>query len=214
MICGENSMTLKEENKGKTRLQPDIGIYSRPYFGERKNGDWAFIVQANEIVFIAIVDGTGHGLKANNVSSIVKRYIKEKWDKDLNLTMKHLHSLLSSTLGAAISLATINLKTAEFEYLGVGNTVCRKIGKKPMRFISVEGVVGLKMRNPNLQKEVLEEGDILFFYTDGVKDSFNVNNIPNIATHSATYTSKNIVQTYGSQYDDSTCIVIKISYAS
>jgi len=207
-------MNFIEKNSESKMAVPDIGVYSRPYFGERMNGDWAFVAQSNDMLYIAIVDGTGHGLKANKVSSIAKEIIKEQWSKNLNHTIKRLHEKLSTTLGAAIALSTLNLKTYALEYIGVGNTVFRKIGHNSVRFVSVEGVVGVRMRNPNLQKVFIEDGDILLFYTDGIKEGFDIDEIPNIARHSASLTAKNVVQTFGSQFDDSTCIVIKIDYAN
>jgi serine phosphatase RsbU (regulator of sigma subunit) len=204
-------MHSNEKNKWPTL---DIGIYSRPYFGERVNGDWAFVSQEEALLFIGIIDGTGHGPKAKKVVTIVKEILREQWSSDLDSTMQRLHKNLNSTLGAAVGISVLNLETLQLKYSGVGNTVFRKLGQNPERLISVEGVVGIRMRNPSNQRVQVNKGDILLFYTDGVKENFDINAIPNINTHSATFAAKKIVQTFGSQYDDSTCIVIKVNHAN
>ena len=102
-------MNLKENKSELNVTLPDIGVYSRPYFGERTNGDWAFVAQINDFLFIAIIDGTGHGQNANKVTTIAKKTIKEQFSKDLNLTMRKLHEKLAKTLGAAIGLSILNL---------------------------------------------------------------------------------------------------------
>jgi serine phosphatase RsbU (regulator of sigma subunit) len=203
-----------ESNENNILPVVDIGIYSRPCFGERVNGHWAYVTHIKDKVFIAILDGTGHGPKAKNVISIAKEIIKEHRRDTLVQDVKQLHEKLNNTLGAALALSILDLKNLELEYTGVGNTRFKKLGSTQARLVSVEGVVGIRMRNPILQRIDLEEGDILLFYTDGVSEITDIKMIPNMEEHTASYTAKMIVQTFGSQFDDSTCIVIKLNHAS
>ena len=97
-------------------------------------------------------------------------------------------------------------------YVGIGNTVFRKIGFEPGRLLSKEGIVGARMRSPSERQTPIKTSDIILMYTDGINEGFDLNSIPYIQVQSASIIAKKIVGKFGSQYDDSTCLVLKVKH--
>ena len=146
----------------------DIGVYSRPCFGERVNGDWAYVTKEGEWYFIAIIDGIGHGRNANLIARSAKDILTKHWSVDLSQTIKILDEKLSTTDGAAGAVAVLNIKTGVLNYMGVGNTIFLKNGTTPERLYSIEGMLGNRSRKPKQQNLMIKKKDILFFCTDGI----------------------------------------------
>jgi len=203
-------MEDRKEEKAWPAL--DIGIYGRPCFGERVSGDWAFAEQKDEWVFLAIVDGLGHGKGAHHIAQLTKEFLSKEWSPDVTKILLQLHEKLHGTGGAAIGLASLNLDECLLHYVGIGNTVLRRFGSSPARLFSREGVVGVRMRSPYEQQLTIEDSDIVLLYTDGVSEGFELKDFPQIRGQSAGLAAKNIVRKFGSQFDDSTCLVLKVNY--
>ena len=161
-------MLLQVHNRPKLHQQKlpelDIGIYGRPFFGERVSGDWAFAERKGEWVFLAVVDGLGHGKNAHEIARLAKDFLSNEWSTDVSKTMQKLHERLKGTGGAAVGLASINLKERKLYYAGIGNTVFRRFFSTPSRLLSREGVVGVRMRNPHEQQLEIEASNIILFF--------------------------------------------------
>lgn len=205
---------IKEENENTSWSDFEIGTYGRPCFGERVSGDWAFADQKDEWVFLAIVDGLGHGPHAHQIARSASEFLSVGWSSDVEKTLQRLHDRLKGSRGAAVGLATLNLITKTLHYVGIGNTVFRTWGASPSRLLSTEGVVGERMRKPHEQIITVHDTDILFLYTDGISESFRFEELPLMPHQSARLTAKTIVRKFGSQFDDATCLVLKMSNES
>lgn len=202
----------KEEKEEMMWPTLDIGMYGRPCFGERVSGDWAFATQKDEWVFLAIIDGLGHGEHANQIAKVASEFLSYNWSPNVEKTLLKLHEQLKDTRGAAVGLATLNLNTKKLHYVGIGNTVIRRCGDSPLHLFSREGVVGERMRKPEEQIVEIHETDILFLYTDGISESFKFEQLLHIKDQSARLIAKTIVRKFGSQFDDATCLVLKLSH--
>jgi len=188
----------------------DIAAYGRPCFGERVNGDMAFADQKEEWVFLAIVDGLGHGKEAHKIATITKTFLQQYWDPDVTGTLLKLHEKLKGTGGAAVGLAALDLNNCIIHYTGIGNTVIRKFGSSHKRMFSREGVVGVRMRTPKEQQLAIQKSEVVLLYSDGISENFEAKDYPRLQIHSAQLVAKNIVRKFGNQFDDSTCLVLKL----
>ncbi|TNE47714.1 MAG: stage II sporulation protein E (SpoIIE) [Bacteroidetes bacterium] len=187
----------------------DISYYGQVCFGERVSGDLAFFDMDDQWVFLAIIDGLGHGQEAHEVAKVAHEFLSESWNPDVVWTMNKLHEVLQKSRGAAAGLAAIDLTTDIMHYTGIGNTVIRRLGATSSRLVSKEGIVGIRMRSPTEQQLLLHHNDILLLFTDGVSDQFDLQDYPQLKVHSSQLVAKNIVRKFGSRFDDSTCLVLK-----
>ena len=192
----------------------DYFYLSRPCLGERVSGDIALVEQREQLLFVAIVDGLGHGTKANLVARTAKDYLQNIWNYDVCNTMLRLHEKLKGSLGAAVGLGILDLETNQLSYTGVGNTVVRIFRRQKQqnyskRLYSTDGIVGSNIRYPVEQKLQLTKFDIILFYTDGIKEHFSLEEYPLIfADDPMTIVSK-ISRLFGKNHDDATCIALK-----
>ncbi|UCC54911.1 MAG: SpoIIE family protein phosphatase [Anaerolineaceae bacterium] len=182
---------------------------ARPCFGELVSGDAAIVHSRNGIVFLAIVDALGHGPNANDIAVQIRTFLDAEWQEDVVSTLLGLHEAIRGSIGAAVGLASLDLASGKLRYTGVGNTVIRKFGTRSIRLPSTEGVVGSRMRSPREQKLQLDETEVLTFYSDGIKDRFELSEYPQLIYESSRSVARKIVRNYGKQYDDATCLVVR-----
>jgi serine/threonine protein phosphatase PrpC len=187
----------------------DIAAYGRPCFGERVSGDIAFAITKDEWVFLAIIDGLGHGRAAHEIALLAKDFLIDNWTTDIKNTLEKLHESLKGTGGAAVGLALLNLNDLALQYVGIGNTVVRNFGTSEKRMFSNEGVVGARMRTPTEQQTSIQQSDVIVFYTDGVSENFALREYPQLKRQQAAFVAKTIVRKFGNQFDDATCLVLK-----
>jgi hypothetical protein len=160
-------------------------------------------------VFLAIVDALGHGPNANDIAVQIRTFLDAEWQEDVVSTLLGLHEAIRGSIGAAVGLASLDLASGKLRYTGVGNTVIRKFGTRSIRLPSTEGVVGSRMRSPREQKLQLDETEVLTFYSDGIKDRFELSEYPQLIYESSRSVARKIVRNYGKQYDDATCLVVR-----
>ena len=55
----------------------------------------------------------------------------------------------------------------------------------------------------------LEPGDLIVLYTDCVSDRFTLDDYPGALRHAPKEVASNIVQRFGKDHDDATCIAVR-----
>ncbi len=182
---------------------------NRPCQGEYLSGDAVVIHSLEQGLFVAIVDVLGHGAEANELTHVIEAYLNRYCASDVSAVIQRLHQHLKGTRGAAVGLCAIDKLTGRIDYVGIGNTAMRLFGKTETRFVSRDGVVGQNMRTPRPQSARLEPGDLIVLYTDGVSDRFTSQDYPGVSHHAAEAVARNIVQRFGKDHDDATCIAVR-----
>ena len=182
---------------------------NRPCQGEYLSGDAVVIRPLEQGLFVAIVDVLGHGAEANELTHIIEAYLNRYCASDVAGVIQRLHQHLKGTRGAAVGLCAIDTLAGRIDYVGIGNTAMRLFGKKETRFVSQDGVLGQNMRTPRLQTAGLESGDLIVLYTDGVSDRFTAQDYPGVSHHPPEAAARNIVQRFGKDHDDATCIALR-----
>ena len=99
--------------------------------------------------------------------------------------------------------------SGELRYAAIGNTVVRRIGPTPLRLVSRDGTLGHIHRTPREERMTITNKDVILFYTDGVRDHFELDRYPTIATDSAPAIAWNIIRLFGKPHDDAACIALR-----
>jgi anti-sigma regulatory factor (Ser/Thr protein kinase) len=187
----------------------DHAVYGRPCIGERVSGDFGLVIEREGLLFLAIADIVGHGPEAHVVAVEARRYLVGSWTPDLTETVTRLHEELKGGRGAAVGLATLEIASGEVRYVGVGNTVIRRLGSQEARLFSADGNIGETLRTPREQSLRLAKDDVLALYTDGLRTNFEVDDYPQLRYERAAAIAKTLVSRFGRSYDDATCLVVR-----
>lgn len=182
---------------------------ARPCFGELVSGDTAIVQTRNSTLFLAMVDVLGHGVNAHALAVQIRTFLESEWQDDVTSTLLQLHDEIRGSIGAAAGLASLDLSSGRLRYTGVGNTVIRKFGESSIRLPSTDGVIGTRMRSPREYELQLKKTDVLTFYSDGIKDRFELKDYPQLIYESPRSVARKIVRNYGKQFDDATCLVVR-----
>lgn len=187
----------------------DWGCFVRPCSGYPVTGDSLMLLSSDDQLLLAVIDATGHGHTASVVNQKVARIIQESNSFNLSLLMESIHEHLRGTQGAALGLMCLNRLDGYYSYLGVGNTRMAKLGKNPLRGISMSGVLGCRLPRLVIQDDQLQTGDLVMLWTDGLPEQESAKFVQTIAYHSSAYISKQWALRLGKLHDDVGCGVLK-----
>ncbi len=160
------------------------------------SGDFFWLKRKNDLICIAVVDCTGHGvpgafmtLLANsllNQISLDEEYcaspnkVLHILDEKVKQNLNQYDTSLSSFDGMDMALCMLNTKTKKIIYAGAKMPVYISQNKvfhqiKGDRF-SVGGI-DVTDKNFDMKTIQLHEGDIIYFATDGFQDQFGGNEV-------------------------------------
>jgi len=187
----------------------DVGFYNRPMPGEHVSGDATLVIEFDGYILLVIVDVSGHGPKAYEVSGIITKYISDNLCRDLAVLMTGIHKILVGTLGAAAGLLLIDIESQTFQYLGIGNTGANRSVGESWKGVSRDGVLGQRLPGFYAQAGFLKNGDIFTMWTDGISDHAGNQFVRNHSHESAEKIAYGVISELGKQHDDASCIIFK-----
>lgn len=216
-IYGKNNNTyMVKETKSLTNLDLvnaevlwEVGCSNQPTPGEYVSGDSVVIVEFDAFILTAIIDVSGHGSKAHELSISISDYIHKFPSKDLITLIKELHKILVGTLGAAVGLLLVDIESSAFQYFGVGNTGANRSVGEPWKGISRDGILGQRLPGLYPQVGFLKNGDVICMFSDGVTDHAVNTFVKNNSHKSAQNIADNLVKELGKQHDDASCAILK-----
>jgi anti-sigma regulatory factor (Ser/Thr protein kinase) len=201
--------TFKQTPSQQTQLIWDVGFYNRPMAGECVSGDSITIVEFDSCLLLALVDVSGHGVKAHELGTTISNYILQVADRDLATLMSRLHDKLMGTLGAAVGLLLVDIETQTFKYIGVGNTYAGRCIGQSWRGVSRDGILGQRLPSANIQVGNLRNGDVFAMWSDGLRDHIGSSFVKSHGYEAAEKIARDLVHELGKQHDDASCIIFK-----
>ncbi len=172
--------------------------------------DLGVIKESKDSLFFAVADVAGHGDTAHRLSLVIKKYFSKNYKNDLMDLMKSLHTLLMGSRGAVGVAGFLDKKTGVVEYIGIGNISIRKFGKKHLRIISNEGIIGYIIPTPKIKRLQLAADEVLLLYTDGIRDHFERSECPKgLFDEDAKHIVNGIMKHFYKGDDDAGCIAIR-----
>jgi serine phosphatase RsbU (regulator of sigma subunit) len=152
--------------------------------GQPVCGDLHLVKSFADGVLTVVVDGLGHGVEAAAAAQVAVATLETHAHEPAITLLQRCHQALKPTRGAAISLASFNATYGTMTWLGVGNVegVLLRADKNAATaqetIMLFSGVAGHQM--PSLRAVVtpVSPGDLLIFFTDGVRRDFLSEPIP------------------------------------
>jgi hypothetical protein len=201
-------------NEKEPNLRREVwGALTRPAAGADINGD-AYVIKRDEVrLLVAVIDGLGHGLGANEAAREARAAVEENASGSLDMIIRAMHESLRSTRGAVAGLASIDSARGEIEYAGIGNTDIRVLGgQSPMRFISLNGTLGSRLDRVRVFKEKMPKVAIIVLSTDGVSERWDPGNYSGLLGLHPELLCAVIMRDYGRANDDATIICGRMQF--
>lgn len=194
-------------------MRLDIGYKIIPLMERLEEcGDLIFVKETDDFCRIGAIDALGHGSAAHIAAEAALIFLNENCSLDPAEDIVKIHSVLQKTRGAVMGLCYIDKITGELTYSGIGNITARVLGSDQKKLVFRDGVVGYSMPTVRNQKMTLSPGDILLLYSDGMKEHFNMIDVPNLFKETAESISAALLNKYSKKNDDASIITLKVLY--
>lgn len=187
----------------------DVFKHVRPCPGYQVGGDAALFYELDRGIFLAIIDVPGHGLEAHNLARAIEAFLMAHASAHVTGLINALHHHLHGSRGACAGLCYIESATGLVRYAGIGDTILRRFGKQSGHLPSWPGIIGHHMRTPREEQLSLKRDDVLMMYTDGVRDSFTLEDYPQLLHDDVQTIVQTIVERFGRTYDDASCLALR-----
>jgi negative regulator of sigma-B (phosphoserine phosphatase) len=164
---------------GSGRFGPiEWSVASRPLAGQLASGDDAVAVEVDgRAAVFGVIDGLGHGPDAASAAARAAAVVGLHAGEPLDEVLGACHQELTSTRGAAMTLARIDFDADTLNWAGVGNVTAALVartssGVAATSFVRlVSGIIGFQMpRLPVSEAVDVRPGHLLVMASDGVTE--------------------------------------------
>jgi hypothetical protein len=173
-------------------------VHVRSYPGAPRGGDVGLVLPGQDGTLAALIDASGHGLTAYAVAQVARKTLLAIPDREPDAVLNKLDAALAGSIGAAVSVAYI--RPNELSFAGIGN-VSASVGLRPL--VARAGVVGRRMRAPDVVRVAFQPNTWLLMHTDGLSPP---RAIPAGGAESA---ARALVETNGSRHDDAGVLLLR-----
>jgi anti-sigma regulatory factor (Ser/Thr protein kinase) len=188
----------------------EVAILGRPYPGERDSGDHATFVRTPTSLLLAVVDGLGHGSPAREAAVLAIATLREHSDRELPALLEACDGALVGTRGVAASAVRVAW-AREIAHAGVGNVGTHLHGQGATRFVSTNGVLGIRQAIPRIRVEraVHAPGQVLVMFTDGITTRLDLTLEPGLLGEPPLVIAHHVLARYARETDDALVLVAR-----
>lgn len=185
-----------------------VAAATRPYPGETVNGDAWRVDWHDGTCRIAVIDGLGHGVDAARAADAALDLLAARPELAPDEGLRACHGALAGTRGGVMLVARIDLPNRELVYAGVGNVDAHlwQDGRQ-QRLVAYRGIVGTATPTIRPFSVPLSGQWLLLIHTDGVRDRFEVEKLPDALLADPQRLADGILLDWGRRTDDATVVV-------
>jgi len=176
-----------------------------PAEGEEICGD-AYAILNGSTTLVAVADGLGHGPKANEAATSFCSFVESSRSLELPDILWEASRAISSTRGVAAVLLRLDPEAGVLSFAGVGNVDVQAVSRKPIRPVSMPGIVGHRIRKIVQFDYELSPGDLIAIYTDGISSRYQIGDFVHLDEQQM---ADAIMDSHRKKHDDATCLVIR-----
>lgn len=188
-----------------------FGIKIKPFQGDKHCGDWYFIKEFCEgsktKTLIAVIDGLGHGVWAEEAAKKACEYLECSYQRDLSAIFHGCNQFLRHTVGVAMSIAVIDFERSNLTFAGIGNVELRIIADKSFGMVCDDGIVGAGFRKIHEVSCTFKPGNLLIMHSDGISAKFNFFSYPTEVRAEPEKLAEAISRDFARDNDDSIVVV-------
>jgi anti-sigma regulatory factor (Ser/Thr protein kinase) len=184
---------------------------SLPITGESICGDaWSVEYRPGRSLYI-VADGLGHGPIAAEAAQEAVRVFHQAANQTPEQILGEIHSALSKTRGAAVSIAEILHEKTVLNYAGAGNIVAAIcFNGKTRSMVSMNGTLGHSVGKFQQFSYPWEKTSALIMHSDGLGTRWNVEQYPGLASRHPSLLAGVLYRDFCRKRDDATILVSRI----
>lgn len=209
--CG-TALLARIANSSDTSPHPfEVGVRSTPKLGQDICGDAFGIRHTGNGLWIALLDGLGHGpLAAEASNRAVGIFQQARVDDTPADVLRAAHQGIKTTRGAVMAVAKFDADKALMSFAGVGNIVgIVASGNNTQHLISTDGTVGYNMRTVRPSEVPWTRGSVFVATTDGLSTRWNLNRHPGLVDRHPSLIANVLHRDFARDADDATIVVVK-----
>ena len=187
----------------------DYAIEIEPLPGEAASGDFGLVRIIDKKMLIAAIDVAGHGKNAATIANKMQLFLEKKQMGNLTQLVEDFHYEFKGSRGCVGSFGLLDFETMVFNYIGVGNICAQIIGENKKKFINQPGIIGYVLPHLKEKNIKIKKSDILLFYSDGIKEFFQLRELTEMACLKSSTLTNTILTNFKKDTDDAMCIVVK-----
>ncbi|MDQ8181106.1 ATP-binding protein [Pelagicoccus sp. SDUM812005] len=202
--------SLKPETPPKRALW-DAFATCLPMPGQTVSGDAWAIREWTRGLKILLVDGLGHGPKANLAASRAVDCFSEVYAEDGESVMLALNEALRGTRGAVAAVAEVDRLSGTVRYTGMGNIYGRLFtATESTQLLSMSGTIGYHMRAPRSFEYPWTEDSMIVMHSDGVGSRWDFSKFPGLAFSRSSLVAGVLAGGFRKLSDDSSIVCVKL----
>lgn len=209
------SMTFLAKGKRPPEKQDgtaewDIFGTAIPLPGEIVSGDAWAAARSGSVAKILLVDGLGHGPKAETAAKAAITYFSENTQLDGHELMHGLHAALRGTRGAVAALADIDRDSGRMRFTGIGNISAKLYSpEKTQHLVSLGGTVGYQIGKVKTFEYDWSEVSVLTLHSDGLSGKCGLKKFPGLFEAPASTIAGRMLSGHRKLSDDCSVVVTK-----
>jgi anti-sigma regulatory factor (Ser/Thr protein kinase)/serine/threonine protein phosphatase PrpC len=201
-------LSSNEKNENTKNTDMKFGILSRPFKGEKSNGDNVFLKEFDKKIMIAVIDGLGHGFGAEEASQKTVECLDKNYFRDLDYIINQIKADIRKTRGVVMSIALIDHRKKLLNYVGIGNVTTR-IYKSPedIRPVNNNGMIRATVPRFRISQYPWSNENIIVMTTDGVSEKNDPDKYPDLINKHPMVIAGVLFRDYARYTDDATIVV-------
>jgi anti-sigma regulatory factor (Ser/Thr protein kinase) len=202
--------TVAPDRRAATTDLFESGGLSVPAPEETVSGDaWATAPVADGIKII-VVDGLGHGPLAHDAAQAAVEAFRSTIARPLPEAMETVHAALKSTRGAAVALASIDVRRRIVTFIGIGNIMGGVLGDGPTRnMVSHGGIAGHGTVRIQPFTYPWPERGLLVMCSDGITTQWSLDAYPGVRQRDPALIAGIVYRDHARGRDDATVVVVR-----
>lgn len=184
-----------------------VGILGRPIDGEKRAGDDAAFVRADDALTIALMDGLGHGIEARDAAV---RAVNAAMASAFDASIEEVNAATIGTRGAVGAIARIDRANAvDLRMIGnVSAYVCAR--HQTRRHIGSSRVFGARQGVRDAREnETIALGEVLVLFSDGLSSKVSLEHEDTLLHAHPIVIAQTVLERFGTSRDDATVLVVK-----
>jgi serine/threonine protein phosphatase PrpC len=129
-----------------------------------------FCERDNDRFLFALIDGSGHGKTAADAAQTATKVLAENSHCGIPDILALMDKALVGTVGAAVGIFELNVKTRAGNFSGIGNIRASRVSGIPWQGVSRDGILGHRLPTPREHHFKFEVGDRFLMCSDGFPD--------------------------------------------